>query len=88
MFAPSKFSVKVMKKKVIILSGIGIILLTLLMNINLSKDSESDLSFINIEALAQQEGGSSATCVSKGSVCWGVNSAGEIGVFPGLAIKE
>ena len=54
MFAPSKFSVKVMKKKVIILSGIGIILLTLLMNINLSKASESDLSFINIEALAQQ----------------------------------
>lgn len=87
MFASSKILVKVMKKKIIILSGIGIILLTLLMNINPSKDSESDVSFLNVEALAQQEGGGKPTCIATGSICWGMNAAGEIGMFPGLGLE-
>lgn len=87
MFASSKILVKVMKKKVIILSGIGIILLTLLINVTPSKNSESDVSFLNVEALAQQEGGATPTCIAEGSMCFGVNAAGEMGMFPGLGIK-
>ncbi|NCE72727.1 NVEALA domain-containing protein [Odoribacter sp. Z80] len=82
-----------MKKKIAIGIGVSIILITLFINLFFQNNNEKiKLTFNNIEALAEGEqpevSKPEATCTEKGALCSGVNSDGEVGTFPGLAIKE
>ena len=82
-----------MKKKIAIGIGVSIILITLFINLFFQNNNEKiKLTFNNIEALAEgkqpEVSKPEATCTEKGALCSGVNSDGEVGTFPGLAIKE
>lgn len=90
MFVTSKVKEN-MKKKFVIGIGIGILLITLFVNLVFQTNGkETKLTFNNVEALAADEDTKpkpEATCVAKGSICIGINSAGETGKFPGLITK-
>lgn len=78
-----------MKKKFVIGIGIGILLITLFVNLIFQTNGkETKLTFNNIEALAADEEDTkpkpTPTCTTTGALCVGVNSAGQIGKFPGL----
>lgn len=87
MFVTSKVKEN-MKKKFVIGIGIGILLITLFVNLVFQTNGkETKLTFNNVEALAADEDTKpkpKPTCINKGALCIGVNSAGEVGKFPGL----
>lgn len=91
MFVTSKVKEN-MKKKIVIGIGIGILLITLFVNLVFQTNGKkTKLTFNNIEALAADEDTKpkpEATCVASGALCAGVNSNGEVGKFPGLTIKK
>lgn len=91
MFVTSKVKEN-MKKKIVIGIGIGILLITLFVNLVFQTNGkETKLTFNNIEALAADEDTKpkpTPTCTEKGTLCVGVNSEGAVGRFPGLMIKQ
>lgn len=77
-----------MKKKIILLVGIAVLLGSLFINLIIGEHSgKTDLTFYNIEALAEKEtpdGDIKPTCVESGYICFGVDKEGTIGNHPGL----
>lgn len=77
-----------MKRKVKILFG-GIILFSAL-TINFifsNKFQSTEITFDNIEAIAQQESGGdfTPTCIYVGNICTGIDKDGNMGTFSGLS---
>lgn len=79
-----------MKRKVKILIGGIIILTALFINFILSSKSQTtEITFDNIEAIAQQESGKpKPTCIYTGLLCSGVDKNGTIGTFYGLSFEN
>lgn len=80
-----------MKKKTAFLLGIVILISSLFINLVIVEHSdETDLTFCNIEALAEKEtpGGLKPTCVESGYICTGIDAAGNSGRHPGLVSSK
>lgn len=79
-----------MKKKKTILLGIIIVILSLFVNLVISKEeNEGDLTISNVEALAQKEGDNPSfvvDCDDVGVICFGVDRNGVKGKHSGLNI--
>lgn len=77
-----------MKKKKAILIGIIVLTGALFINLVISNDLEyTDLTFSNIEALAQKESGDknpNPQCIESGTICVGIDKNNSYGRFPGL----
>ena len=77
-----------MKKKKVVLVGIFILLGTLFINLVISGHSgKTDLTFSNIEALAQEESegvNPNPQCIESGFICMGTDKNNVIGRHPGL----
>lgn len=77
-----------MKKKKAILIGIIVLTGALFINLVISDNSgQSDLTFSNIEALAQKESGDeipNPTCIESGTICLGIDKNNVMGRHPGL----
>lgn len=77
-----------MKKKRAVLIGIIVLSGTLFINLVISDHSgETDITFNNIEALAQEESGDvnpNPQCIESGFVCVGIDKNNVSGKHPGL----
>lgn len=77
-----------MKKKKVVLVGIFVLLITLFINLVISEHSgKTDLTFSNIEALAQEESGEinpNPQCIESGCICVGSDKNNNLGRHPGL----
>lgn len=77
-----------MKKKKAILIGIIVLSGTLFINLVISGHSgETDITFNNIEALAQEESGDvnpNPQCIESGFICVGTDKNNNLGRHPGL----
>lgn len=77
-----------MKKKKAILIGIIVLLCTLFINLVITDNNGgTDLTFSNIEALAQKESGDknpNPQCIESGTICVGLDKNNTYGRFPGL----
>lgn len=77
-----------MKKKKAILIGIIVLTGALFINLIISDNSgQTDLTFSNIEALAQKESGDknpNPTCIESGTICLGIDKNNVIGRHSGL----
>lgn len=77
-----------MKKKKAVLIGIIVLMGSLFINLVISDNSgQSDLTFSNIEALAQKESGDNnpnPSCIESGTICLGIDKNNVMGRHPGL----
>lgn len=77
-----------MKKKKAVLIGIIVLCGALFLNLVISNNSDAtDLTFNNIEALAQKESGGTnpnPQCIESGFVCTGLDKNNIAGDHPGL----
>lgn len=77
-----------MKKKKVVLVGIFVLLGTLFINLVISEHSgKTDLTFSNIEALAQEESegvNPNPQCIESGFICVGSDKNNILGRHPGL----
>lgn len=77
-----------MKKKKAVLIGIIVLMGALFINLVISDNSgQTDLTFSNIEALAQKESGDknpNPQCIESGTVCLGLDKNNSMGRHPGL----
>ena len=72
------------KKTAMIVGGI-VILATLFINVIFSGSSEkTDLTFVNIDALAEGENSSQVQCIESGTICLGEDKDGVFGKHRGL----
>lgn len=80
-----------MKKKKAILIGIIVLLCTLFINLVITDNNGgTDLTFSNIEALAQKEGGGTnpkPQCIESGFICTGLDKDGVPGHHNGLMVN-
>lgn len=77
-----------MKKKKAVLIGIMVLSGALFLNLVISDNSDgTDLTFTNIEALAQKESGGTnpnPQCIESGFICTGLDKNNIAGHHPGL----
>lgn len=77
-----------MNKKKAVIIGIIVLLGTLFLNLVISNNSDTtDLTFNNIEALAQKESGGTnpkPQCIESGYICTGTDKDGNLGHHHGL----
>lgn len=80
-----------MKKKAKFLIGGGILFISLFINFIFSgKLNSSDVTFDNIDALAENESGDKPkpTCILSGFICSGIDKDGNMGTFYGLDFEH
>lgn len=75
-----------MNKKIAVGISIIVILATLSVNIIFSNSpsDEGDLTFDNIDALAENEGTEEVQCIKSGTICIGRDAEGTFSRHPGL----
>ena len=77
-----------MSKIIAVIAGVIVILATLFVDVVFSDTSEiTDLSFSNINALAEEESSKIIECVEPGTICIGVNKDNLWGRHPGLNLN-
>lgn len=77
-----------MSKRIATITGIIVVLATLFVNVVFSETSDAtDLSFSNIDALAEGESPKVVQCIESGTICIGVNKDNLWGRHPGLDIN-
>lgn len=77
-----------MNKRIAIITGIIVILATFSVNIVFSDCSkDTDLSFSNIDALAEGESSNIVDCIESGTICVGFDKNDLWGYHPGLDLN-
>ncbi len=77
-----------MNKKTAVIIGAIVILATLFVNVIFSEDLENtDLTFSNVDALAEEESNKVIECVESGTICMGYDKNDLWGRHPGLQLN-
>lgn len=78
-----------MNKKTVVITSILVILATLFINIIFSDSSKvSDITFSNIDALAEGENSNKVQCIESGTICMGYDKNDLWGKHPGLQLNQ
>lgn len=75
----------IMNKKTAVIIGAIVILATLFVNVIFSEDLENtNLTFSNVDALAEEESNKKPQCIESGTVCIGADKDGLVSQHLGL----
>ena len=77
-----------MSKRIAVITGVVVILATLSVNVVFSDTSKiTDLSFSNIDALAEGESSNIVECIESGIICIGFDENDLWNRYPGLQLN-
>ncbi len=77
-----------MNKKTALIIGVIVILATLFVNVIFSEDLENtDLTFLNMDALAEEESSEIIQCIESGTICIGFDKYHLWNRHPGLQLN-